>query len=366
MGVLVKIVTMTLAGRGSETIIADALRSTREWADAHLILDSCGDCRLAEPIDALDGAGVLDMPYEWPGDFGRARNDAIDAAAAFAEGEDWWAVTLDTDERIHGDMRAAIEHAEREGFACVSVFSADGTYTKPRAFRLPCVARWVGRTHEAIAIPSYVAEGVTFSELPKTREQLAAKFKRDLAVLEETLATDLTNARAWYYAGDACEGLGMLDRAWHCFATCAMFSTWDEEKAWSRYREAVVATRLDNYEAAKNACALGMVTRPDFPEFPWLIAWCELEQARKAIGDARIAHARRAVEWGEIAVHRTQDGRAMHGLPERIGFRHAPAHFEGPDDVLAHAYAMLGLPELADYHRKRWAQCYRLRTTGAK
>ena len=362
------IVTMTLAGDGAVDQIRGALESARTWAAVHVILDSCSDCRLEAPLSEYDESrkyGLLYRePYTWPNDFAQARNDLFRAAAdAVGEFEivptAVWAVTLDADERIHGDIRAAIVEAERRGLACVSIASADGTYTKPRAFKLPCSARWVGKTHEAIQIPSYVAPGVTFSELPKTPEQLRAKFARDIEVLEATLADDPTNARAWYYAGDACEGLGLLQRAAHCFDMCAILSRWDEEAAWSRYRQAVVATRLDDYESAKRACALGMLVRPDYPEFPWLIGWCELEVARKQGGGQTCA--KRALAWGGAAASMTQERKSAHCLPERIGFRHAPAHYEGPDDVLRNAYRTLGADELAAYHDQRWAERLRAR-----
>lgn len=361
------IATLTLAGDGSTDIIYDALASTAEWADTHIILDSASDCRLEGPVeDFHDGPGransIHRVPYKWPGDFAQARNDLFREAAAVLdeyERQVMWAVTLDADERIHGDMLKAIRDAEARGISCVSVASEDGAYTKPRAFRIPCAEHWEGKTHEAIAISSIVAEGVTFSEIPKSPEQLAAKFTRDLLAIGEMLTENPNNARTWYYAGESCEGVvvhsakgddveRLLLRAEAAFGTCSQLSTWDEERAWSRYRQAVVLTRLKKWTEAKVACQLGMLERPDFPEFAWLIGWCELEEARAQTPPEPV-RLRRAIVWADLA--RAVQGQAM---APRIGFRQMIAHYEGPHDVKRWAYRLLGNVAMAQSVDELW------------
>ena len=280
--------------------------------------------------DLVDKALVI--PHQNPiTDFSKARNRALRIAAD--EGFDW-ALMLDTDERIqwptyHETDATLGELLSLTDADVLMVPHVSGTYEKERLFRLPARGQYVGPVHEAFIVADGARRdtltGLVFSEEAKTPEALAAKLERDLRALEDWTTEHPEDPRWFYYLGDTYANLGRAEAATQAFAQCWRLGGWDEESAWACYRNAELCVREENWIHAIEWCQRGMERRPDFPEFPWLIGWCCYQQGRDE----------KAILWERLAV--TLNEANFWPRPVRIGFRHPPAHFEGPWDVMAHA-----------------------------
>jgi len=97
---------------------------------------------------------------------------------------------------------------------------------------------------------------------------------------------------------------------------------------------------LRNYRAAETQAALGLSRVPKSAELLWLAGFCAYQQGAM----------QRAIEWCEQAIH---CGEYLHpeqdDAPSRLAFRHRPADFEAPFDVLRFAYRRTGQIEKASW-----------------
>lgn len=264
-------------------------------------------------------------------DFSMARNGALEDAAD-AEGQYDWALMLDTDERIHCADLSFLDVLQTTDCDMLHVWAADHSYAKPRFFRLPAKGKYVGPTHECwvadFGSKVGTLEGITFSELPKTAEQYKAKAERDQKILEDYVWQHPDDPRWWYYLGDTYSGLGKRHAAEGAFRRCFDCDGWDEESAWSAYRIASIQAEDRLYDQALMWCCRGMARHSGMAELPWLAGFCCFHLGRY----------QQAIWWEEMAIALNKAKAAEH----RINFRHEPALFEGPYDVMAHAHAAMG------------------------
>ena len=90
---------------------------------------------------------------------------------------------------------------------------------------------------------------------------------------------------------------------------------------------------LGNHRAAETQAALGLSRVPKSAELLWLGGFCAYQQGAM----------QRAVEWCEQAIH---CGEYLHPEQDearlRLAFRHRPADFEAPFNVLRFAYRRTG------------------------
>lgn len=286
--------------------------------------------------------------------FDTARNDLLRYAAEDEEGYDW-AIMLDTDEQLqfgetlripgeistHSDSsRFALRHVLKHTTSDVlMVRQADGSYAKERIFRLPARGHYHGPTHEAFILDEgavrSMLEGVTFTEEPKNAWQYQAKAARDERILVRWLLDDKNqeDPRWWYYLGDTRAGLGDLEGALKAFARCFYRYGWDEEGAWAAFRIAQLHSETQEWDEAILWCTQGMRRRADFPELPWLAGWCCYQQGRYE----------QAIAWSRLALAYSADPHALiYPDVERIIFRHPPAHWEAPYDVIRWSLRQLG------------------------
>ncbi len=170
-----------------------------------------------------------------------------------------------------------------------------------------------------------------FTELGKSREQYRQKAERDVAILTRHTAEHPDDPRWFYYLGDSLAGLGRHEEAIAAFRTCASLNGWDEEGAWAMYRAAECLLKLDRPDEAVEACAIGMARHAGLAELPWLAAYASWHAGKPA----------QAAYWARTSVllgHFMGNGVAV----PRIGFRHPPALWEGPFDVLRFALRAVG------------------------
>jgi tetratricopeptide (TPR) repeat protein len=324
------IASTTLTGN-SAGIIADALKSVVGWVDLCLVIDTGVSDDTLRVAREVAGDKYRERRFAWIGDFSAARNFALDAA--HEAGADW-AVTLDTDERIHPDgedLRSAMASAA-EGILMMSY--AGRTYAKERCFRLPCSERFRGPTHESL--PSYVVgvrtlERAYFSELGKTPEQLQHKFQRDAEILRAHVAQHPNDPRWHYYLGDSLRNLGRHAEAIEAYDACAALRGWNEESAWACYQAAACSSHLGRFRDAIDRCALGLSRHAGVAELCWLAGFAAFKLDDMA----------QAVYWSRLAIAQGLFRGTGAKVP-RIGFRNPNALYEGPYDILRYALRALG------------------------
>lgn len=323
------IVATTLSGN-AESDIGDALRSVVDWVDWCLLIDTGitdDSLRIAQEIA---GPKLVVRTFPWSNDFGAARNFAL--AAAHDLGADW-AMTLDTDERF--DLQGlAIHEALREATAnTLHVMHAAGTYGKERFMRLPARGAWQGPTHEAYSGGGDVATLplIIFNELGKDAAQYRRKAERDVAILTSHVTRNPRDPRWHYYLGDSLAGLKRHEEAVAAFRACAALRGWDEESAWALYRAAECLLALGRPVEAIEACAEGMSRHAGLGELPWLAAFAAWQADRP----------QQAVYWARVSIMLGLHMGSGADVP-RINFRHPPALWEGPFDVLRFALRATG------------------------
>ncbi len=343
------IVSVTMTGSNRE-IVGDALRSVVDWVDWCLLVDTGITDDTLEIAREIAGDMLIVRQFPWQDDFAAARNFAL--AAAAETGADW-ALVLDSDERIargEVDVRALLGASDSDA---LHVNHVGGAYGKERFFRLPARGRYVGPTHEAFISDGAhggTLSGVLFNELGKSVEDYRRKVERDIAILSRHTAEHPDDPRWFYYLGDSLSGLGRHDEAIAAFGHCASLNGWDEEGAWALYRAAECFLKLDRPVDAVESCAAGMAKHSGLAELPWLAAYASWQADRLA----------QAVYWSRQAIAMGHVAGAGATVP-RVGFRHPPALWEGPFDVLRFALRRLGDDAGADeaerlYHEAKAAR----------
>lgn len=343
------LISVTLTGN-AETLIEDALRSVLPWVDACLIVDTGATDNSIAAARAVAGAKYRGATFSWIDDFAAARNYGFEVAAATGAA---WAVILDTDERIdsgHVDVRLALA---RSSDSILLVPHDSRTYAKERFFRLPVPGHFVGPTHEYFQQEQGTRgelAGVRFQEEPKSEAGYRVKFERDLDILQRCVRDGPENARWLYYQGDALQNLGQHVEAIESFRRCSALSHWDEEAAWACYRAAQSFIALSEWHEAVSSCAAGLARHAGMAELPWLAAYASWE----------VGNAAQAAYWAQSAIAVGQFVGVGGAIP-RVGFRHPPALYEGPYDVLRFALRALGDGAGADeaerlYHQARAAR----------
>lgn len=327
-----KIVSVTLADN-RENEIAGALESVAAHVDAVLLVDTGATDRTVERAREVGGGKLAVARQAWPGDFSAARNAALDEARRM--GADW-IVIVDSDERLHlggVDLRGALAQTTAD---VLLVDAADRTYHKEKVFRAGAPVRYVGPTHEVPLGGGHrePLAGATFSELGKSSERLQAKFRRDRQMLTAYVAEHPDDPRWWFYLGMSHEGLGERERAAEAFGQCTERRRFGGEAAWAAYKRAEQFCQLERYEEGILAAARGLAADPSYVECAWMAGLCAFRSGRRA----------EAVTWARLA---EAGGRFVGFGQERpFFFRHPPAHYELPYDVLRFA-----LPDGEDKRR---------------
>ena len=350
------IVSTTLTASNA-AIIGDALASVVGHVDRCLVIDTGARDETLAVARRVAGDKLLLRDFPWKDDFAAARNFALEAAHA-AGGQ--WAVTVDTDERLLFDAGFALRSAlvrTRAGVLLVS--EENGFYAKERVFRLPAAVRWNGPTHEALVGQrdgeSAQLPGVRFRELTKDPDALRRKFERDVAVLRRYTRQHAKEPRWHYYLGASHQDLGQYAAAIDAYRTCAVLGGWAENGAWACYRAAECCCALERWNEAIAFCAQGLAIRPATAELAWLAGFAAYRARRYED----------AIAWSNMAVVNGLHDGAGAGFP-RIGFRHPPALYEGPYDVLRWTFTALGNEQAAQEAAQEYEAARRAREAAAR
>lgn len=315
-----RIVSVTITD-SRETEIEDAIRSVVDHVDQVLVLDTGVKDRTIEIAREVAKDKLVVAHHQWV-DFSTARNAGLDAAKEL--GADW-IVIIDTDERLNlgqVDLRKELARASTE---ILFIDSNDGHYPKEKILRADSSARFVGPTHEALDGGSRATlYGAVFYELGKTHEQCVQKFTRDVKLLREHLSKHGNDPRWWYYLGQSLEGLGQGEQAAEAFGICVAKRRVGDEAAWAAYKQAEQLHKLDRHEEAIAAAARGLGADATYAECAWIAA----------VSAYRLNRTSQAIAWARIA---EAIGRYKGCGRERAFFRHQPALYELPYDVLRYA-----------------------------
>lgn len=350
------IISTTLTASNAD-LIGDALASVVAHVDRCLVVDTGARDDTLEVARGVAGEKLLLREFPWRDDFAAARNFALDAAT---EAGGQWAVTVDTDERLLFDPGFDLRKALAVTTARVLHVSVeDASYAKERMLRLPATEqRWVGPTHEALvgqrAGESAVLAGVRFRELPKDEGALRRKFERDVSLLRRHVKQHAKEPRWHYYLGASHQDLGQWAAAVDAYKACASLGGWPEEGAWACYRAAECCCKLERWKEAIELCARGLAIRPATAELAWLAGFAAFKAKRYED----------AIAWSNMAV--------VNGLHEgagaafaRVGFRHLPALYEGPYDVLRWTYQAIGQKDAAAEALREYEAAKRVRESVA-
>lgn len=345
------IVSTTLTGSNAQ-IIGDALASVVDQVDRCLVIDTGARDDTLAVAARVAGDKLITRELTWTNDFAAARNFALAAAAELSA---TFALTVDTDERMLFDKGFDLrERLARTKANVLLVSYEDGCYAKERIVRLPAKVTWKGPTHEVLdgqrRGETELLAGVRFKELHKDAEAAKRKYERDVAMLQAHTRAHPNDPRWHYYLGASLHDLRRYEEAIPAFVACAALRGWAEEGAWACYRAAECYCALQRWPEAIEVCAIGLSIRPSTAELAWLAGWAAHKAGRHED----------AIAWSKMAIaNGLYEG--VGKRYERIGFRHAPALWEGPYDVLRWSLAAVGDAPAAKAAERDWTAAKRAR-----
>lgn len=314
------IVSVTVTNN-RETEIAEAIQSVVDHVDRVLIVDTGITDGTLERAAKIAKGKLAVTKHTWV-DFSTARNAGLESAKALGAA---WVVIVDSDERLDFGELSLRDALSKTQADVLLVESIDGHYPKEKIIRGSAGLHYVGPTHETLIGGSRETLcGASFYELPKSYEQLKLKFERDVKILSEHVEKHPDDPRWWYYLGASYEGVGDRFRAAAAFGECVVRRRTGYEAAWAAYKQAEQLFILEQLPAAIDAAVRGMGADATFAECAWIAS----------VAAYRLKRNDQAVAWAHIAI---AVGRYKGCASDRAFFRHLPALYELPYDVLRSA-----------------------------
>ncbi|WP_461357404.1 glycosyltransferase family 25 protein [Bradyrhizobium sp. USDA 4454] len=168
------------------------------------------------------------IPFD---DFGQARNDALDRACASKLDFDY-VLFNDADMELIVDDVEFRKLLKAPGYRLLQQASGGLSYWNTRLVRRDSGSKYVGVTHEYIAVPGDVAElrGARYIDHASGANR-GDKSERDIRLLKAALESEPDNARYWFYLAWSYRDAGRYAEAAAAFAKRARMGGWDEE-AW--------------------------------------------------------------------------------------------------------------------------------------
>lgn len=316
------IVSVTIT-ESREAEIGDAIRSVVDHVDRVLLVDTGIKDGTEEVARKIAKEKLRVAKHAWV-DFSTARNAGFRFAEELGA---TWVVIVDSDERLNfGELNLQEELAAITEDV-VLMESCTGFYSKEKIIRAGRGACFSGPTHEYLHCGSRTSlKGTTFLELGKSKEQYAMKYMRDVALLTAYLKKEPNAARWWYYLGTSFEGLGDPKRAAEAFNRCVVLGKFGGEAAWAAYKHAEMLYLLKQFEGAIYAAARGLAADATYAECAWMAALAAFKLGRKGQASA----------WARLSESVGRYKGSGRGT-EREHFKHLPALYELPYDILRYA-----------------------------
>jgi len=300
------IIATVLLGPGTDKTVADAIASVAAHVDRFLFIESGGG---AAPVYAAQAAAIKAgkpytlTEYQWQADYGKARQFALEQARA--DGADY-ALTLDPDERVEldGSVRNMLEaHPTVDVWA---VKDRDDGYFKERLIRCAAACHWHGTVCENV-----IGHGERkrlqghFWEVPKTPEQLQARYARGVTSMRALIDQGEETYKWYRHMGTCLMGLGRREEALGAYRRARELALTPEDQAWSSYLICEQLVLREEHDEAKRMAALALADHGGFvPEFGWIIAFVDFKAGK----------FQNASRWAQLALNCPPDG-------TRVSFR---------------------------------------------
>lgn len=212
------------------------LGSLGPWIDAWVVCDTGSTDGTPERIARFFAeAGIPGELHRIPfGDFGRARNEALDLARASSLAFDWILLSDADMELVVDDAGFALTLAGDAGLVVQT--AGPLAYRNVRLLRRDAPARYVGATHEFLAVEGLVApfDGIRFVDHADGHSR-PEKTERDIALLSAALAGNPGDTRSLFYLAQSLREAGRLDEAIDAYRRRAAAGGFEEEAWYALY-----------------------------------------------------------------------------------------------------------------------------------
>lgn len=327
-----KVLATVLLGPGSEASVGDAIKSAASSVDGFILIESGGgDEALEAALDACKGSTATVRQYRWIGDYGDARNAALNWARHIEGGCDY-ALTLDPDERLMLRRPLKDDIALNPDAEVFLMQDRDEGYFKERVLRCASDLSWHGRVCEfmvGMTMPQ-VRIGGLFWELPKDEASHRRRWDRGVVECQRMIADGDDRYRWRRHLGSCLMGLERRAEAVKHYRAALALTDVPEETAWMRYLLAEQTVLDGDFEKARSEAAAALAEHAGFlPEFGWIMGYCEL----------KLGNHQNASRWAQLAssvpADRTRVGfrsqRVKPGCQQILGYLHGPGAEERRD-----------------------------------
>lgn len=323
-----KILATILLGPGSESTVADAITSVKERVDGFLLIVSGGGKEAVLAAVGATGSLHYVVDYTWAGDYGAARQFALDQARTL--GADY-ALTLDPDERIElgPDYRSVIErHPEADVWILPD---RETGYFKERVIRTSSKAFWHGKVCEFLDGRDVAGARLPgcFWELPKDQSGERRRWERGIVACTEMIDSGDDCYRWRRHRGTCFMGLGRQPEALADYRAALPMALNSHETAWMRYLICEQLVLTGQEPEARALAATGLADHAGFiPEFGWILAYTDQEQSPQ-----------NASRWAQLVLQSPHDRTRVgfRGQKCKLGARQILQHLHGaqPEELQA-------------------------------
>jgi glycosyltransferase involved in cell wall biosynthesis len=249
--------------RNEAAIIERALQSVVGVVDCCVIGDTGSTDGTQGVIrDFCATHGIACELHEFPFvDFSQARNEALARARQSPLAFDYL-LLCDADMALKCDDVGALAMSDADA-ALVRQDSATITYENVRVLRRDADARYVGATHEALAVAGTIARlaGVHFIDHADGANR-PEKLARDERLLRMALAQDPGDHRAMFYLAQTLRDAGHHAAAGSWYARRVAAGGWDEERWYARYQVALCQKQQGDVAGFVSGCLDAYALRP--------------------------------------------------------------------------------------------------------
>lgn len=319
-----KICCTILLGPGSESTVADAIASVREQVDGFLLIESGGGMKAVRAAAEAMGSDLLRgvREYAWLGDYGAARQFALDTARDWAHAD--YALTLDPDERVELAENLRYLLAEHPLIDVWSVKDRDEGYYKERLIRCASDAKWHGTVCENVECSGERARvGGQFWELPKTEAQTRARHERGVIETAKMISAGDDRYKWHRHRGSCLMGLGRKDEALESYRQALARAESSEDRAWCSYLICEQLVLREQCDEARSLAAQGLADHAGFlPEFGWIIAYVDFKRGAEVLREQGLGNT--AMGAGALLQNASRWAQMCLNLPPdrtRVSFR---------------------------------------------
>ncbi|NSX14251.1 glycosyltransferase family 2 protein [Cupriavidus taiwanensis] len=289
-GHLVSRICLNMIVKDEAPVITRCLQSVKGWIDHWVIVDTGSSDGTQDLIRQFmaDVPGTLhERPWR---NFAENRNQAMALAKLEMPSESDYLLFIDADETLRLDPGFGWPALRQHGyqFRC----ELDGWhYLRNALVPAGMPWRWEGVIHEYLTQDqAHRWEPLPGATIVVSRDGARARagdtYLRDIALLEEAVRKEPSNARYRFYLAQSYRDAGKLDESIRVYGERAGMGGWDEEAWFSRFQVAVLRERRGDAPAAVREGYLDAYqARPSRAE-----PLCELARYHRLRGEFALAH----------------------------------------------------------------------------